>query len=125
MENTKMLKILVTGAALSFLLASSAVAQTRFPCAADIKKVCASVQPGEGRIAACVKEHIKSKDLSDACKARLSKAAAVAKVCGDDVKKQCGSEKGRVKKAACIAGALTDLSDACQDAIAAVASGKK
>jgi hypothetical protein len=125
MEKTKMLKILATGAALSFLLVSSAVAQTRFPCAADIKKACASVQPGEGRITACVKEHIKSKDLSAACKARLSKAAAVAKVCGDDVKKQCGSEKGRVKKAACIAEALTDLSDACQDAIAAVVSGKK
>ena len=125
MENTKMLKILVTGAALSFLLVSSAVAQTRFPCAADIKKACASVQPGEGRIAACVKEHIKSKDLSDACKARLSKAAAVAKVCGDDVKKQCGSEKGRARKAACIAEALTDLSDACQDAIAAIVARKK
>ena len=36
MEKTKMLKILATGAALSFLVASSAVAQTRFPCAAAV-----------------------------------------------------------------------------------------
>ena len=76
-----MLKILSIGAALSFLLVSSAVAQSRFgTCAADIKKVCANVEPGEGRIGACIKEHLK--DFSDACQSRLSNAAAGAKVCG-------------------------------------------
>ena len=57
-----MLKILSICAALSLLLVSSAMAQSRV-CASDIKKTCANIEPGNGRIAACVKEHLK--DLSD------------------------------------------------------------
>jgi hypothetical protein len=117
-----MFKILSIGAALSFLLVSSAVAQPRFPCAADIKKVCAKVDPGEGRIGACIKENLK--DLSSTCKDRLSKVAAADKACREDVKKQCGSVRGRVRKAACLMDALTDLGDACKAAIAAVVARK-
>jgi hypothetical protein len=50
-----MLKKLSICAALSFLLVSSAMAQSRV-CAADIKQACANIEPGGGRIAACVKE---------------------------------------------------------------------
>jgi Cysteine rich repeat len=121
----RMLKILSVGAALSVLLVSSAMAQPRFPCAADIKKRCANVEPGEGRIVACIKEHIKNKDFSDVCKKRLAKAATAAKVCTEDVKKQCGSERSRVRKAACVVNALSDLSDACEDAVAAAVAPKK
>jgi hypothetical protein len=123
MGESHVLKILSISAALSFLLVSGAVAQSRFPCAADIKKVCAKVDPGEGRIGACVKENLK--DLSPACKDRLSKVAAADKACREDVKKQCGSERGRVRKAQCLVEALTDLGDACKDAIAAVVARKK
>src|SRR5437899_7425632 len=90
MGEGRMLKILSISAALSFLLVSSAVAQSRFPCAADIKKACAGVDPGGGRIVACIKEHLK--DLSPVCKKRLATLAAAAKVCREDVKKECGSE---------------------------------
>jgi hypothetical protein len=117
-----MLKILSIGAALSFLLVSSAVAEPRLPCAAEIKTVCAKVDPGEGRIAACIKENLK--DLP-ACKDRLSKVAAADKACREDVKKQCGSVRGRAQKVKCLADALTDLGDACKTAIAAVVSRKK
>ena len=120
-----MLKILSLGAALSVLIVSSAMAQPRFPCAADIKKLCGNVEPGEGRIVACIKEHIKNKDLSDVCKKRLAKAAAVAKVCSEELKKQCGSERSRVRKAACVVNALEDLSDACEDAVAAAVAPKE
>ena len=53
-----MLKILSISATLSFLLVSSAMAQSDVgACAADIKKVCANIEPGNLRIATCVKEH--------------------------------------------------------------------
>ena len=117
-----MLKILSIAAALSFLLVSSAVAEPRLPCAAEIQKVCAKVDPGEGRIAACIKENLK--DLP-ACKDRLSKVAAADKACREDVKKQCGDVRGRAQKVKCVAGALSDLGDACKTAIASVVSRKK
>lgn len=41
-------------------------------CMDDIKKLCSGVQPGEGRIAACLKD--KRKDVSKGCKTALLKA---------------------------------------------------
>ena len=64
-----MLKKLSICAALSFLLVSSAMAQSRV-CAADIKQACANIEPGGGRIAACVKDALSK--LSDGCKASIS-----------------------------------------------------
>jgi hypothetical protein len=115
------LKMLSICAALSFLLVSSAMAQSRV-CAADIKKACANIEPGNGRIAACVKEHLN--DFSDVCKARLVGAAAAAKTCRADVSEQCGSVSRPVRKIACVRNALTNLSDDCKATIAAVVSGK-
>jgi hypothetical protein len=43
-----------------------ALAATRSACAEDVQKFCANVQPGGGRIVACLKEHKDS--LSDRCK---------------------------------------------------------
>ena len=40
------------------------------PCRADAKKLCQGVEPGGGRILACLKEH--REEVSDACKARLA-----------------------------------------------------
>jgi hypothetical protein len=116
-----MLKMLSICAALSFLLVSSAMAQSRV-CAADIKQACANIEPGGGRIAACVKE--KLKDFSDGCKARLAEVAAAAKTCREEVNKECGSVQ-RLRKVACVKDALTKLSDGCKASIAAVVSDKK
>jgi len=38
-------------------------------CKADVEKLCPGVQPGEGRIAACMKD--KRRQLSDGCKAAI------------------------------------------------------
>ena len=84
-----MMKLLSISAAVTFLFMSNAMAEPRFPCAADIQKACADVQPGGGRIVACVKEHFK--DFSDVCKERLSTIATAAKVCREDLEKQCGT----------------------------------
>ena len=119
-----MLKILSICAGLSFLPLSSAMAQSGVgACAADIKKVCANIEPGNLRIATCVKEHLA--DLSDVCKARLAEVAAAGKTCRADVEKQCSTERRRIQKVACIRDAITNFSDDCKAAIAAVVTRKK
>jgi len=120
-----MLKIFSICATVSFLLVSSAMAQSGVgACAADIKKVCANIKPGNLRIATCVKEHFA--DLSDACKERLAKVAAAGKTCRADVEKQqCSTKRLRIQKVACIKDAITNFGDECKAAIAAVATRKK
>ncbi len=60
--------LLVVGAATvaQSALAQDQLAAIRAACAADAQKFCAGVQPGGGRIVACLKEHKDS--LSDGCK---------------------------------------------------------
>ena len=116
-----MLKILSVCAALSFLLMSSAMAQLG-ACAEDIK-ACANIEPGNLRIATCLKERVT--DLSDVCKARLAELAAAGKTCRADVEKQCGTERRRIQKVACIRDAITYFGDDCKAAIAAVVTRKK
>jgi hypothetical protein len=92
-------------------------------CAADVKSQCAGVQPGEGRIRACVKSHFN--DLSVPCQAVLVKAAAVGKACRDDVKKICADVKpggGRIE--ACMKSHLADVSEPCKEAMTQAAAGK-
>ena len=74
-----MLKILSICAALSSLFVSGAMAQSGGVgvCAADIKKVCGSIEPGGRRMATCLKERLA--DLSDVCKARVAEVAAAGK----------------------------------------------
>jgi hypothetical protein len=70
-----MKSLIVIGAAVLFS-ATAAMAQQRGPagaCAADIKVKCAGVQPGEGRLSACVKEHLT--EFSEPCQVRLAKIA--------------------------------------------------
>jgi hypothetical protein len=43
----------------------------RLACAADVKRMCLTVEPGEGRILACLQEH--EQDLSEACYQSLPK----------------------------------------------------
>ena len=48
------------------------IAAARVTCDADIQTLCAGVQPGGGRILACLKEH--KDQVSDACKMAIVKA---------------------------------------------------
>ncbi len=65
---------------LGLLAAASAQAQRRHDgaggalaaCQPDAKKFCPDAKPGEGRIAACLKEH--AAELSSECKATLRAA---------------------------------------------------
>lgn len=123
-RESRMLKILLICATLSFVFVSGAMAQSGVgACAADIKKVCAGIKPGSGRIATCLKEKVA--DLSDVCKARLAEVAAAGKACRGEVEKQCGTKTGRIQKVTCIRGALANLGDDCKAAIAAVVTRKQ
>ncbi|HNW44750.1 MAG TPA: cysteine rich repeat-containing protein [Elusimicrobiales bacterium] len=76
-----MIAVLALGAGLGLALNAPAAAEKgaergaekgKGPCAEDTVKFCADIKPGEGRIAACLKEH--EKDLSQACRDRKAVA---------------------------------------------------
>jgi hypothetical protein len=88
------------------------------PCVADAKKLCKDVQPGEGRVAQCMKEH--EKELSPGCKQNLKKmkdkAKEVADACKGDAEKVCKDVKpgeGRILK--CLKQHETELSPSCKE----------
>ena len=119
-----MLKSVLAVGAVLLLFGSTASAQSRVrACVDDIKKNCASVEPGEGRIAGCIKEHLN--DLSPACQTLVAGAAAAAKACAADLKQQCAAARTRVAKVACIKPALANLSDDCKSAVSQIAAGRK
>jgi hypothetical protein len=85
-------------------------------CAEDIKLHCAGVRAGEGRIRACVREHMK--ELSKPCQELFARARAVAKACAADVKTHCADVQrggGRIGK--CLREHLDALSPPCKDAL--------
>ena len=109
----------------ALLSGSVAVAQQAGkPCAGDIKTLCAGIQPGEGRIKACIKSHLTN--LSPTCEDRLLTVAVSGKVCKSDVTKLCaGIVPGTGGIRACIKSHMAEVSDPCRDAMSQAAAGKK
>jgi hypothetical protein len=106
------------------LSASGAAAQQGDPCGGDIKTLCASVKPGDGRIKACIKSHLG--ELSPTCQDRLLTVAVTAKTCKADVAKLCsGIAPGTGGIRTCIKSHVAELSDPCKDAMSRVAGGRK
>jgi Cysteine rich repeat len=106
------------------LFGSAASAQGRAKaCVDDIKKICATVEPGGGRVAGCVKEHLT--DLSSPCQDLVARAATAAKACAADLKQQCADARRRAAKVVCIKGALANLSDDCKSAVSQFAAELK
>jgi hypothetical protein len=122
---TKMVKTFFAISVVILLSTTSGMAQSTAmkACASDVKSLCGSIQPGDGRIKACIKLHFG--DVSAPCQAVLTKAAAISKACGTDVKKTCADVKpggGRVE--ACMKSHLSELSDPCKDAVSQTTAGK-
>jgi len=99
-------------------LAADAGAQQRRegPCAADAKKFCGDVQPGQGGIAKCMKAH--EAELSPTCregmKARAEKAERVREECKPDVEKFCqGIAPGGGRIRSCLKARQAELNPAC------------
>jgi hypothetical protein len=124
-EESKMAGIRSGLVILMLLSGSVAVAQQAGkPCADDIKTLCAGIQPGEGRINACIKSHLT--ELSKACEEGVLTVAVTGKVCKGDITKLCaGIVPGTGGIRACIKSHMAEVSDPCRDAMAQAAAGKK
>jgi hypothetical protein len=120
-----MLKTLFAVGITILLSTASGMAQSAAmkACGGDVKSLCAGVQPGDGRVKACIKSHFG--DVSAPCQAVLVKAAAISKACSADVKKVCADVKpggGRIE--ACMKSHLSEVSDPCKDAVSQATAGK-
>jgi hypothetical protein len=112
-------------AAVSFLTiaatSSMVLARTK-ACASDLQAQCAGHRGLEGHLA-CIKTRFK--DFSLPCQRAAIKAAAVAKACRADVKKNCADIKpggGRIED--CVKDHLADMSEACKERIISQAADK-
>ena len=97
------------------LLGPAAIAQEpgNVPaCIGDIRKLCAGVQPGEGRIKDCAKQHFN--ELPVSCQKIVLKVAAVGQACSSDVKKFCADVQpgeGRIED--CMESHMGEMNEQC------------
>jgi len=114
---------------ISLLLAApaQAIAQeaaVRKACDADIEQHCAGVQPGAGRIKACVEEHFG--EFSEPCRQALLNNVTVVKACRADVQRTCsGVQPGAGGIQACMKDHIAGYSERCKQAIATAKFGNR
>jgi hypothetical protein len=88
----------------------------RQACGEDISRVCAGIQPGEGRITACVGEHFTK--FSAPCRNALISGATITKACKADYQLKCGGiEPGGGRSQACMKDHFAELDERCQKAL--------
>ena len=109
----------VAASLLALLPLGGAAAQqgpARQACGADIDRVCAGIQPGDGRITACVSEHFT--EFSAACRNALISGATITKACRADYQLKCaGIEPGGGRSQACMKDHFAELDELCQKAL--------
>ena len=118
-----MVKIILMIGAILMAWSSNATAQERLAvghCAADLRRLCPGVQPGNNRLRACMREHIR--DVSFPCLVTLAKFAEVRRTlseeCNAHIRQQCANvERGEGRLGACLRSAVASLSDTCKDAL--------
>ncbi len=99
-------------------------AAVRQACAAEIQQHCAGLQPGEGRIRACVEEHFA--EFSEPCRQALLNSVALVKACKADVQRTCpGVQPGGGRIQACMKDHFTEYSEPCKQAIIMAKFGKR
>src|SRR4029077_4415106 len=86
------------------------------PCSNDLKKFCARVKPGEGRIAKCLHEH--QRELEPACQSEMRRAEQgaeqVRQECKGDAEKFCKDIRpGGGRVLACLKSHQAELAPAC------------
>jgi Cysteine rich repeat len=109
------------------LVPAGAMAQTaaiRQTCGPELQQYCGGVQPGDGRIRACVKEHFTA--FSEPCKQALLNAVAVVRACKADVQRTCpGVQPGGGRIQTCMKDHFADYSERCKQAIVTAKFGKR
>ena len=72
-------------------LFAAAAGAAEHPCKEDAEKLCKGVEPGEGRIVRCLKQH--EAELSAACKEKRDsfreRMQEIRAACDEDAKKFC------------------------------------
>ena len=108
----------LTGVLCLSIATVAAAEQSARPCRDDAARLCKDVQPGEGRVARCLKEH--ANELSPACKENIGKmkekVKEVKEACEQDAKKLCEDTKpggGRIMQ--CLKQHESELSPACKE----------
>ena len=101
-------------------LFAAAAGAAEHPCKEDAEKLCKGVEPGEGRIVRCLKQH--EAELSAACKEKRDsfreRMQEIRAACDEDAKKFCaGVQPGQGRIANCLRSHQTDLSQDCTAAI--------
>lgn len=112
------LALLSAIALLSFGTAQIPFADEDKPCQADAKKFCGDINPGDGRMMKCMKEH--EADLSPACKEKGKKMhehmEKAKEACKDDAAKLCKDvDPGDGRMLKCMKEHKGDLSQGCKD----------
>jgi hypothetical protein len=100
------------------LASADAMAQNalRQACTTDIKAFCGEIQPGEGRLRSCVREHFVQ--LSEPCKQALLSSVAIVKICQADFQRSCANvEPGGGRIQACLKDHFPEYSESCQKAL--------
>ena len=94
-------------------------------CKADLGQICPGVQPGEGRILACLEG--KTDQLSPTCKDDVSKKlVAFYKACKADADKLCANvERGEGRVIQCLKDNEASLSKSCKNVWGKAKSKKK
>jgi len=88
----------------------------RQACGDELRQYCAEVEPGEGRLRDCVKEHFAA--FSETCRQTLLSNVAVVRACKADLQRTCPDVQpggGRVQ--ACMKDHFAEYSDRCKQAI--------
>jgi hypothetical protein len=117
----------LTIASLLFVASVGAMAQgmaVRQACGPEIQQHCAGVEPGEGRLRDCVKEHFAA--FSEKCKQALLSSVALVRACKPDVQRTCPDiQPGAGRIQACMKDHFAEYSDRCKQAIVTAKFGTR
>jgi hypothetical protein len=96
----------------------------RQACGPEIQQHCAGVEPGEGRLRACVKEHFAA--FSEPCKQAMLSSVAVVRACKADVQRTCPDiQPGGGRIQACMKDHFAEYSEPCKQAIITAKFGSR
>jgi hypothetical protein len=96
----------------------------RQACGTEIQQHCAGVQPGEGRLRACIKENFAA--FSEPCKQAMLGSVAVVRACKADVQRTCpGVQPGGGRIQVCMKDHFAEYSEPCKQAIVTAKFGSR